>query len=70
MIGEIVRLEDDNITIFFKSSNQQTVIKVVPTLEEYLVPKMRVVIIPETGKLEVPIVKWQENNKIKLLCFT
>lgn len=70
LVGEVVRLEDDNITILFKSSNQQTVMKVDPMLEEYLVPRMRVVVTSETGKLEVPIVNWQEKNKVKLLCFT
>jgi len=72
LIGDIVRLEEETAIIAFRSVNQQAVItlKDFKHLEQYLVPGIRVVLTTENNKLEIPIVKWQENNKIKLLMYT
>jgi hypothetical protein len=72
MIGEVVLLEDDTATLMFKTFGTSTVIKPkeFPALEQYLVPRMSVVYHPESNTLEVPIIKWRDQQSIKLLMYT
>jgi len=69
LIGDIISVENDTAIVNFRSINKNGIIDIkdIKHLEKFMIPGIRITYDTENKKVEIPIVKWQENNKIKLL---
>jgi len=69
LIGDIISVENDTAIVNFRSINKNGIIDIkdIRHLEKFMIPGIRITYDTENKKVEIPIVKWQENNKIKSL---
>ena len=69
LIGDIISVENDTAIVNFRSINKNGIIDIkdIKHLEKFMIPGIRITYDTENKKVEIPIVKWQENNKTKLL---